>query len=105
MGFTADAVANMDSTLLKQAIEDAKAVRMLCLAWTEGQFYGHMKYVSHDSNEVERASCNCRFCGQHGILLEASASHAKFCTEPKPKMPISFSEAIEQRFPNTTYRL
>jgi len=89
----------------KEAIADAKAVRMLVLSWTEGQFYGHMRYVSHTSNDVERASCNCRFCGQRGILLEASASHAKVCTEPGPKMMPSFSEGIESRFPGKKYRL
>lgn len=70
----------MNSELLKQAIADAKSVRMLALAWTEGQFYGHMKYKSYDSNEVERASCNCRYCYKP-IKLEDSASHAQVCKE------------------------
>ena len=65
-----------------EAIADAKAVRLLALGWHEGQFFGHMTYVSHTSNDVERASCNCSICHQ-SMSLESSASHAQVCYEPK----------------------
>lgn len=88
---------------LKQVIADTKLVNLFAMAWSEGQFFGHMGKNSDGS--IYRESCNCRFCGQHGILLEASASHAKVCTEPGPKMMPSFSEGIERRFPGKKYRI
>lgn len=78
----------IDSKLIQEAIEDAKALRLLCLAWTEGQFFGHMKYKSWDSNEVERASCNCHYCHQ-SMSLESSSSHAQIC-----RCPVSASYII-----------
>lgn len=66
----------IDSNLIKEAIEDCKAVRHLCLSWTEGQFIGIMGF--DDEGNVVRKSCRCTKCNT-SIPLEQSASHASIC--------------------------
>lgn len=122
----------MDSELLKQAIEDAKAVRLLCLSWRDKQFWGTMEWDDASKGTVKRKSCHCSYCEQ-SMSLASSASHAEVCRSPtKIKRllkwddkgrcycveiqedgtekflnwePPSFSSAIEERFPGKTYRL
>lgn len=68
----------MNEQLLKEAIEDARALKMLVLSWNEKQFWGVMGYDA-DGNVV-RVSCHCRYCDQE-IPLETSSSHAVKCTK------------------------
>lgn len=75
----------MNQELLKQAIEDAKAVKMLVLSWNEGQFWGVMGWDDASKETVKRVSCHCRYCSEK-IDLETSASHAKVCYEPTSTM-------------------
>ena len=82
----------MNSELLKQAIEDAKAVKLLVLSWHEGQFYGTMGWDDEIKNTVKRVSCYCIFCHK-SIPLETSASHAATCTKELCPSTASF-EAV-----------
>lgn len=79
----------MNSELLRQAIEDAKAVKLLVLSWREGQFCGVMGWDDASKNTVKRVSCFCTFC-QQSIPLETSASHAATCTKELPRSTSSF---------------
>jgi hypothetical protein len=79
----------MDTALLKQAIEDAKAVRQLVLSWNEPpQFWGVMGYDGNGN--VVRSSCHCEYCHKE-IPLDTSASHAVSCTVPQDYPSGSFN--------------
>ena len=68
----------INAELLKQAIEDAKVVKMLVMSWNEGQFCGTIGWGDASKNTIKRVSCHCLYCHTQ-IPLETSASHAEVC--------------------------
>lgn len=78
----------MNSELLKEAIEEAKALKQLVLSWREGQFSGTCDWDNAQLGTTKRVSCYCGYCRQ-SISLESSSSHAQIC-----RCPISASYIV-----------